>query len=94
MELKQQLKQSAGSSTSTVKLPQSSAGDRQACALKKIELKKQQALEVIPLHVHFMCIHEMKTSVLTIYIVSHPSPSSCAYRTASYSISCCENIQE
>lgn len=46
MELKQQMKQFAGSS-STTKLPQSSTSDRQACTLKKIEQKKKEALEVI-----------------------------------------------
>ena len=47
MELKQQLKQYSTSSTTAIKQPQSSGGDRQASILQKIEKKKQQALEVI-----------------------------------------------
>ena len=46
MELKQQLKQFAASSTA-VKEPQSSGGDKQATALQKIAKNKQQALEVM-----------------------------------------------
>ena len=46
MELKQQLKQYSASSTTAIKQPQSSGGDRQASILHKIEKKKQQALEV------------------------------------------------
>ena len=47
MELKQQLKQFAASSTTAIKQPQGSGGDRQASMLQKIEKKKKQALEVI-----------------------------------------------
>ena len=46
MELKQQLKQFAGSSMGTTNHPHSSGGDRQACTIKKIEKRKQQAFEV------------------------------------------------
>ena len=46
MELKQQLKQFTGSSTTAIKWLQNSGGDRQASMLRKIDEKKQQALEV------------------------------------------------
>lgn len=46
MELKQQLKQFAGSSYS-IKQSQSDGGDRQVSALRRIEKKKHQTLEVV-----------------------------------------------